>query len=108
MSERPSQENNAGFLARISQLVFWPLRKLLAYSLENPALLQHGTRFVSRFPLLFNWLVGFAQAHGIVMAAEEPDPDLEEIQSVAELSPEARILFESLRAAFRDRSGKKY
>ena len=89
---------------QIRMLVVWPLRKLLAYSLENPALLQHGTRFVSRFPLLFNWLIGFAQAHGIVMAAEEPDPDLNEVQSVSELSPEARILFESLRAALRDRS----
>jgi hypothetical protein len=106
--EQPLQEKTDGFFAQIRMLVFWPLRKLLAYSLENPALLQHGTRFVSRFPLLFNWLVGFAQTHGIVMSAEEPDPDLEEIQSVAELSPEAHILFESLRAAFRDHSGKKY
>jgi len=106
--EQPLQERANGFLAQIRQLVFWPLRKLLAYSLENPALLQHGTRFVSRFPLLFNWLVGFAQAHGIVMAAEEPDLDLDEIQSVSDLSSEARILYESLRAAFRDRSEKKY
>ena len=89
-------------------LVFWPLRKLLAYSLENPALLQHGTRFVSRFPLLFDWLVGFAQAHGIVMAAEEPDPDLDEIQAVSELSSEAHIVFESLKGAFRNHSEKKY
>ena len=108
MPEQPLQERANGFLAQISQLVFWPLRKLLAYSLENPALLQHGTRFVSRFPLLFNWLVGFAQAHGIVMAAEEPDLDLDEIQSVSDLSSEARVLYESLRAAFRDRSGKKH
>jgi hypothetical protein len=106
--EQPSQDKTAGFFVQIRQIVFWPLRKLLSYSLENPALLQHGTRFVSRFPLLFNWLVGFAQAHGIVMAAEEPDPDLDEIQSVSELSSEARILYESLRVAFRDRSETKY
>jgi len=96
------------FFLQMRHLLFWPLRKLLAYSLENPALLQFGTRVVSRYPLLFNWLVRFAQAHGIVMAAEEPDPNLDEIQSVAELSPETRILFESLKVAFQGRSEKKH
>jgi hypothetical protein len=106
VAEQPLQKKSAGFFAQMRTLVFWPLRKLLAYSLENPALLQHATLFVSRFPPLFNWLVGYAQAHGIVMAADEPDADIEEIQSVEELSPEARIVFESLKATFLDRYEK--
>ena len=108
MPEQPLQQKDGGLLARIYQLALWPLRRVLAYSLDNPALLEHGTRLVSRFPRLFNWLVGFAQAHGIVMAAEDPDPDLDEVESVSELSPEALIIYESLQSALRNRPGKLY
>lgn len=105
MPEQPLPKENIGLLARLQLVVLWPMRKVLAYSLENPALLERGTRLVSHFPALFNWLVGFAQAHGIVMAAEEPEPDLDEIASVSELSPEASRIYQSLQAAFQNRSG---
>jgi hypothetical protein len=108
VQEQSLQHKKLGVIARISQLALWPLRRVLAYSLDNPALLEHGTRLVSRFPRLFNWLVSFAQAHGIVMAAEDPDPDLDEVESVSELSPEALVIYESLQSAFRNRSGKLY
>ena len=108
MPEQPLQQKDGGLLTRIYQLALWPLRRVLAYSLDNPALLEHGTRLVSRFPRLFNWLVGFAQAHGIVMAAEDPDPDLDEVESVSELSPEALVIYESLQSALRNRPGKLY
>jgi hypothetical protein len=93
-------------LAQLSNLALWPLKKLLAYSLEYPVLLERGTQLLSRFPPLFNWIVRFAQAHGIVMAAEDPYPELDEINSVAELSPEALEIYESLKIAFQDRSRK--
>jgi hypothetical protein len=60
---------------------------------------------VSHFPTLFNWLLKFAQRHGIVMDEEYADPGLEELQAVADLSPEARNLFESLQRAFNDGAG---
>jgi len=106
VSKRALQNKSGGVAAKILQLIFWPLKKLLAYTLESPALLQHGTHLLSQFPPLFNWLVGFAQAHGIIMAAEIPDPNIDQIQSTSELSPEARILFESLKTAFQGRTEK--
>jgi hypothetical protein len=87
-------------------LVSYPLRRVLSRSLEKPSLLQFGTRALSHFPRLFNWMLKFAQSHGIVMAAEEPETVIDEVQSVSELSPEARALFEALELAFRNSPGK--
>lgn len=89
-------------------LFFWPLRKLLTYSLESPALLRFGTRMASYYPPLFNWLLSFAQSRGIVMAEEHADIDPEEIQSVAELSPAAEVLFDRLKAAFKEHQGNNF
>ncbi len=108
MPEQNLQNKKSGVFSLLAVAAFWPLRKLLAYSLENPGLLQLGTRFVSHFPVLFNWLIRFAQAHGIVMAADESNLDIDEIQSVSELTPGAQLIFESLTAAFKKGSEKKY
>lgn len=100
MQEQPPEENSPDTIARLRGFLTYPLRRLLSYSLENPALLQSGTRLVSHFPKLFNWLLKFAQSHGIVMAAEEPEQIVAEVQSVAELSPQGRLLFDELQRAF--------
>jgi hypothetical protein len=94
-------------MAKLAAVITWPLRKILAYSLEFPTLLEFGTRVVSHFPWLFNRLVAFAQAHGIVMSAEESGPEADEIQSVAELSPEAHAIFKSLKYAYSNQSEHK-
>jgi hypothetical protein len=83
----------------------WPLRRLLSYSLEHPHLLASGTRFLARHPLLFNWLLGFAQRNGIISNAEETDRAPAEIQSISELNPDARRIFDDLKAAFQRHSG---
>jgi hypothetical protein len=107
VQETKESEKSDGFMLRLRNLILWPLKRLLAYSLEHPLLLQRGTRLLSHFPPLFNWMVGFAQAHGIVMAAEDTYPDPKEIHSVSELSPEGQILFESLKSAFQNRTERQ-
>ena len=91
----------------LQTVLSWPLRKLLAYSLEYPALLRNGTRLISNYPPLFNWLLNFAQARGIVMVAEETEADPDEIQAVSDLSPEGKVLFDALKAALRKHPGTK-
>ena len=83
----------------------WPLRRLLSYSLEHPDLLAFGTRLVARHPLLFNWLLGFAQRNGIVSNSEEIERVPAQIQSVSELNPDARAIYDDLKAVFQHRSG---
>ncbi len=82
----------------------WPLRRILAYSLEHPQLLASGTRFLARYPLLFNWLLGFAQRNGLVSNSEEVESAPAQLQSIAELNPDARKIYEELKAAFQIRS----
>ena len=91
----------------LKTVLSWPLRKLLAYSLEYPALLRNGTRLISYYPPLFNWLLNFAQARGIVMVAEEAEADPDEIQAVSDLSPEGKAVFDALKAGFSKHPGAK-
>lgn len=105
MQDTPTAGAARKFAAALRTFLTAPLRKILSYSLEHPELLQFATRTVSHFPTLFNWLLKFAQRHGIVMDEEYADPGLEELQAVADLSPEARNLFESLQRAFNDGAG---
>ncbi len=107
MQEQEHSNNNRSIVEASVHALGWPLRKTLSFSLEHPALLEAGTRAMSRFPPLFNWLLGFAQSHGIVMAEEEPAPVPGQIQSVSELNHDAGQIFEALKAAFSQRSGKK-
>ena len=107
MPEVPLQKRKPDVASGLRKALSWPLRKLLAYSLEYPALLRNGTRLISYYPPLFNWLLNFAQARGIVMVAEEAEADPDEIQAVADLSPEGKAVFDAMKAAFRDRPGAK-
>lgn len=106
MSEEPAAGKAHSAIKKLQMLVSYPLRRVLSQSLENPSLLQFGTRVLSHFPILFNWMLKFAQSQGIVMAAEEPDSVIDEVQSVSELSPEGRALFEALQLAFRNSPGQ--
>jgi hypothetical protein len=99
--------NNRSANEAIAHALGWPLRKALSFSLEHPSLLEAGTRAVSRFPPLFNWLLGFAQSHGIVMAEEEPAPVHEQIQSLSELGPGAQQIYKALKAEFNQSHRKK-
>lgn len=101
-----ARPNNKPTLTRLLTSFFgWPLRRLLRYSLERPLLLASGTRFLARYPVLFNWLLGFAQRNGIVSNSEEIESAPAQIQSVSELNPDARKIYDDLKAAFQNRCG---
>ena len=103
MSKQTSAPSKVNLTKKTNSVLNWPLRKFLSYSLENPLLLERATLFVHRFPILFNWLLKFAQTHEIVMDAEEPCPAFEEVHSVSELTSDARHIYDALRTAFADR-----
>ena len=92
-------------MEKLLSVLSWPLKKLLMTLRNYPRVLESGTRLVSRFPLLFDGLVGFAQDKGIIMSDEEEE--LEQIQSEAELPAEARDIYEALKIGFKNRSNAK-
>lgn len=89
--------------ASVAAPISWPLKKLMAWALEHPRLLQKLTRLISKFPQVFNPLLSFAQSHGIVMAPEEPGIEQNRIQSVDELPDSARPIYEALQKAFAEK-----
>ena len=97
--------NKPTLISLLTSFFGWPLRRLLRYSLERPLLLASGTRFLARYPVLFNWLLGFAQRNGIVSNSEEIESAPAQIQSVSELNPDARKIYDDLKAALQNRSG---
>ena len=91
----PTNSSRSGSLTKA--VIVSSVKKAMAAILVQPRLLALATTLISRFPSLFEGLIGFAQTQGLIASSEEDE--LEEIQLTSELAPAERIIFEKLKSA---------
>jgi hypothetical protein len=68
-------------------------------SLATPRLLSVITRLIARWPWLFNLLLTVAQSEGVIMQDARSDLPPHPVQSPADLSEPARLIYNQLCAA---------